>query len=135
MNRVVHFELLSHDPQRTAAFYADVFGWLKVRGDGDYWRLISGGEGKGEGNSDGHGENGGSRGRGINGATVRPMNAALPAQTVNTVQVDDLEVYAEKVLAHGGRTMSEVIPLPGVGRFQYCADPHGIPFGIIEYDQ
>ncbi|HZG86915.1 VOC family protein [Paenibacillus sp.] len=118
MNRVVHFELLSRRPERTAAFYADVFGWRKVEAAEGYWRLISD-------------DAGGARG--INGATVRPISDALPPQTVNTVQVENLDAYAEKVRAHGGRTLSDVLPLPGVGRFQYCADPEGIPFGLIEY--
>ena len=118
MNRVVHFELLSRHPERTAAFYADVFGWRKVEAAEGYWRLISD-------------ESGAARG--INGATVRPLNDALPMQTVNTVHVADLAAYVEKVVAHGGRTLSDALPLPGVGRFQYCADPEGIPFGLIEY--
>ncbi|WP_158299417.1 VOC family protein [Paenibacillus antri] len=120
MNRVVHFELLSRDPGAAASFYADVFGWKTVRGEGDYYRLITGEEGDGT--------------RGINGAAVRPMLPSLPAQTVNTIHVKDLPAYAEKVRSRGGRTLSDVIPLAGVGRFQYCADPDGTPFGLIEYD-
>jgi len=109
---------LSRDPAATASFYADVFGWRTVRGEGDYWRLITG-------------EEGGARG--INGATVRPMIEALPSQTVNTIHVADLDAYTEKVRSRGGRTLSDVIALPGVGRFRYCADPDGVPFGLIEY--
>jgi len=121
LHRVVHFELLSRDPAATAAFYADVFGWRTSRGEGDYWRLISD---EAEGPS-----------RGINGATVRPIDAALPAPAVvNTIQVPDVAAYAEKVRARGGRTLSDLIPLEGVGTFQYCADPDGIPFGLIAYE-
>ncbi|HZG77634.1 MAG TPA: VOC family protein [Paenibacillus sp.] len=119
MNRVVHFEIVSRDPGRTAAFYAEAFGWRAARGEDDYYRLVTGEDGDGT--------------RGINGATVRPIVPALPAQTVNTIQVDDLDAYAEKVCALGGRTISDVIPLAGVGRFRYCADPEGTPFGLIEY--
>ncbi len=119
MNRVVHFELVSRDPGATAAFYAEAFGWRTVRGEGDYYRLITGE------NEDGA--------RGINGATVRPVAPSLPTQTVNTIQVDDVDAYAEKVRSLGGRTISDVIELAGVGRFRYCADPDGTPFGLIEY--
>ncbi|MCI3927651.1 VOC family protein [Paenibacillus sp. TRM 82003] len=118
MNRVVHFELLSRDPARTAAFYADVFGWRVAEAEPGYWRLVTG---------DGE--------RGINGATVRPASDALPLGAVNTVQVDDVAAAAERVAASGGRALSDVIPLPGVGRFQYCADPDGTPFGLIAYDR
>lgn len=118
MNRVVHFEVLSRDPARTAAFYADVFGWRATEAAAGYWRLVTG-----------------ETERGINGATVRPLSEALPLGTVNTVQVESVEAAAEKVKAHGGRALSDVIPLPGVGRFQYCADPDGVPFGIIAYDR
>jgi len=91
-----------------------------MRGEGEYWRLIS---------SEERGE------RGINGATVRPVDPALPHQTVNTVQVEDLDAAMDKVVAHGGTALTDVIPLAGVGRFRYCADPEGIPFGLIEYDR
>ncbi len=121
MNRVVHFEIISRDPGGTAAFYAEAFGWRTVRGADDYYRLITG-------------ENGDEM-RGINGAAVRPIVPSLPQQTVNTIQVNDLDVYAEKVRALGGRTISDVIPLAGVGRFRYCADPEGTPFGLIEYER
>jgi predicted enzyme related to lactoylglutathione lyase len=121
MNRVIHFELISNDPERTAAFYAEVFGWRRVSGEGDYWRLISE-------------ENAASDARkGINGATVRPLNEGIPAQTVNTVQVPALAETIAKVSECGGRTLSDIIPLAGIGRFIYCADPEGIPFGLIEY--
>ncbi|WP_199615362.1 VOC family protein [Paenibacillus alkalitolerans] len=117
MYRVVHFELLSRHPERTAAFYGEVFGWKTVRGTGDYLRLITGCD----------------EDKGINGATVRPLNERLPAQAVNTVQVPDLEQSVATVCEHGGRTLSDIIDLPGTGRFVYCADPEGIPFGMIEY--
>ncbi len=117
MYRVVHFELLSEHPERTAAFYSEVFGWRAERGEGGYYRLVTGGAGE----------------KGINGATVRPLNDSLPRQAVNTVQVPDVEQALAKVLSCGGKTLSEPIELPGAGTFVYCADPEGIPFGMIEY--
>ena len=30
MPRVVHFELLSDDPEQSVKFFSDVFGWLKI---------------------------------------------------------------------------------------------------------
>jgi len=173
MNRVVHFEIVSRDPERTAAFYGAVFGWKTVRlgGPFDYWRLIaedgapddgrrgeaeSEGEAKAETKAEaeakakakakavakaeaetdarGEGSVGGVRAaRGINGAAVRPVSDNIPPGTINTIHVTDLDVYAARVLERGGRTLSEPIELPGVGRFRYCADPDGIPFGLIEY--
>lgn len=117
MFRVVHFELLSEEPERTAAFYGEVFGWRAEPGGGGYFRLVTGDAGV----------------KGINGATVRPMNDRLPRQAVNTVQVPDVEQALAKVLLCGGEALSEPIELPGTGRFVYCADPEGIPFGMIEY--
>lgn len=127
VNRVVHFELISRDPERTAAFYADVFGWTKTAGADGYWRLVT----EEDAGTRGAGQSAGRRG--INGATVRPLSGAVPEQTINTIHVANVDEFAAKTLAHGGRMLSDVLQLPGVGRFAYCADPLGIPFGLIEY--
>jgi uncharacterized protein len=118
--RVVHFELLSQRPEETAVFYSEVFGWQRLQGPDGYWRLITGSGDE----------------RGINGASVGPLNDQLPAQVaVNTIEVPDLEQAIERIVRCGGRTLSEIIELNGAGRFAYCADPQDIAFGIIEYSR
>ncbi len=121
LNRVVHFEFVSQQPELLLHFYNEVFGWQPVRGEDDYIRLITGLP---------------ADGRGINGAIVRPVNEHVPtAATINTIQVANLTLCLDEVVRHGGRVLSEVIRLPAIGNFAYCEDPEGRAFGCIEYEQ
>ena len=47
MNRVVHFEINSPDPDRASSFYSEAFGWSieKWEGPQDYWLVTTGEDG------------------------------------------------------------------------------------------
>lgn len=47
--------------------------------------------------------------------------------------VDDAQAGAERVRGLGG-TASEPAPVPNLGWFANCTDPHGNEFGIWEVD-
>ncbi len=120
LNRVVHFEFVSQQPELLLHFYTKVFGWQSVRGEDGYTRLITGAA---------------ADVRGINGAIVRSVNEHVPTvATINTIQVVDLMQSLDEVVRHGGRVLSEVIRLPAIGKFAYCEDPEGRAFGCIEYE-
>lgn len=84
-SRVIHFELPADDPDRCAQFYADAFGWTiqKWGGPTDYW-LVTTGE---------------APEVGIDGGIGRRQHA--DDQTTNTIDVPDLEVAVDKVVASG----------------------------------
>lgn len=118
MSRVNHFEINADDPERAAKFYADVFGWKidKWEGPVDYW-LATTGE---------------SEEPGIDGAI---MHREKPTDTtVNTISVDSVDSFMEKVTASGGKVLSSKTTIPGVGYHAYCMDTEGNPFGIMEND-
>jgi predicted enzyme related to lactoylglutathione lyase len=116
MSRPVHFEILAKNPEKLAAFYADLFGW-KVdtwEGEGEgYWPVTTGEEAA----------------VGINGAF---MGAHFPQAVINTIQVDSLEESMERVKAGGGQVVHGPNEIPGVGMHSYCTDPEGTWFGILE---
>ena len=116
MNRPVHFEILADNPEKIGAFYRSVFAWeiKSWEGGGDaYWMVTTGAK-------DVPGIDGGIMGR------------QFPQAVINTVEVESLAGAIKKVLAEGGKTMSEPNEVPGVGTFAYCADPEGNIFGMLQ---
>jgi predicted enzyme related to lactoylglutathione lyase len=118
MDRVVHFEFNVADPERSEAFFTQVFGWKVARWQGgpDYWLVTTGEEGV----------------AGINGAIMRSDDGST--RTVNTVQVDSVDDTAASVVAAGGRLVAPKTAIPGVGYAAYCTDPNGLLFGIYHPD-
>lgn len=116
MNRPVHFEIPSADPQRAIAFYQSIFGWQfqKWEGPVDYW-LISTGEGPG-----------------INGGLMPRRDPAQPC--VNTIEVADIDATTSTITAQGGQNVVPKMPIPGVGWLAYFKDIDGHIFGIMQND-
>ena len=117
MPRVVHFEIPADDPERSVQFYSEVFGWKghKWEGPEDYWLLTTGEEAPG-----------------INGAIMRRGNGFTAP--VNTVDVDSVDTYVDKITAQGGTVVAPKMAVPGIGYLAYCADPAGNMFGIMQTD-
>lgn len=119
MNRVVHFEILSDNPEQSQRFYESIFGWRfdKWQGPFDYWLVMTGDE----------------KERGIDGGLKRPERADSQ-RTVNTIGVESLDHTIREIQKHGGKILQGKMPIPGVGYLAYCQDPGGIVFGILEVD-
>ena len=116
MPRVIHFEIPVDDPKRAVNFYSEVFGWKLERWEPfDYW-LASTGDGPG-----------------IDGALK--IRESPEEGTTNTVEVPDLEESMSKVAEGGGEVLTEIMTVPGIGRFVRCRDPEGNVFGIMEMDE
>ena len=117
MPRVTHFEISADDPQRAIRFYSEVFDWQIQKWDGpmDYWLVSTGAEDE----------------PGINGAI---QFRSQPGETVmNTIEVDELEQYTQKVISAGGKITARMT-VPGVGYFAAGIDTEGNPFGIMQND-
>ena len=116
MPRVVHFEIPADDPERTAGFYRDLFGWqAQDAGVGFPYFLVTTGE---------------DTEPGINGAV---MGRGGTANTVtNTVGVDNLDATLAKVKELGGEVVTDIQEIPDVGTFAYCKDIEGNLFGVIQ---
>jgi len=119
MTSVVHFEILSDDPEKTSAFYREALGWeVKCWPGGEYWLATTRPEGE-------PGINGGFTGR----------QPGLSQPVINTVQVDSLEDTTRKIAAAGGKRVRGPDKMPGVGIFSYFADPDGTLFGVIQPEE
>ena len=87
MNRVVHFEIYTDDPDAVRPFYQNVFGWKiqKFGGPLDYWLVTTGDD----------------KEPGINGGLARPREGQSPG-TLNTVAVPSLDQAMKKIEGAGG---------------------------------
>lgn len=99
-------ELVGADRDRATAFYRAVLGWA-----------VDGGVARRDGRAV----------AGI-GATAGPSGG--PARWATSIAVDDVDVAAAAVTAHGGEVRHGPVDVPGVARVAACADPTGAPFGL-----
>jgi len=92
-----------------------VFGWNinKWEGPIEYWLVTTGAE-------DEHG---------IDGGTMRRQPSS--ENTVNTIDVPDVDEYIAKVERAGGRFAQPKMAIPGVGYAAYLQDTEGNTFGIM----
>ena len=127
MGRPVHFEIQADDIERAKAFYGDVFGWeFQDYGDiagSTYFGVVTGPEGE----------------PGINGGLLqRPVPAPGPEQGTNawvvTMQVDDFDATAAKILAAGGQVALPKYALTGMAWQGYFLDTEGNTIGLHQAD-
>lgn len=115
MPRPVHFEIQADDTERAAKFYTEIFGWefTKWEGSMEYWLIKTGKEGA----------------PGIDGGMMREPKVT---NTVNTIDVSDIDEYMEKVKKASGEVITPKTAIPGIGWHAYCKDPEGNLFGILQ---
>ena len=126
MNRPIHFELHSIDPERDSKFYKSVFGWNFHKWDGpmEHWLVSISPDGKTL----------------INTSETTNMAHFIDTATrqiVANVLVDARPRYARFEMPEGGSTFSIDVPrmaIPGVGRLVYFTDPTGNIMGIMQHD-
>src|SRR6185436_9919817 len=90
-NPVVHWELMSREPEKISDFYAKLFGWKVKHMPEINYRLVETGSGEGKMS-------------GINGGIVKPDKPEpWPGNTFLYIAVDDLAAYRKKITEAGGR--------------------------------
>ena len=115
MNRPIHFEILSNEPYKIISFYRDVFNWKVDSWEGpqSYWLATTGPDGT----------------PGINGGF---MNRHFQQAVINTIEIDSMDHFIERIEAAGGKKILGPREVPGVGLHAYCEDPEGNIFGIMQ---
>jgi len=115
MPRVIHFDLMSNEPDKLAEFCAKVFGWKVVKWDGpmEYWLAGTGDRSK----------------EGIDGGIGRgkPVD-----QVVLTLDAPDLDQLVAKAVAAGATVAQPRGPIPGVGWYAAVRAPDGNLFGLMQ---
>jgi hypothetical protein len=127
-NRVVHFEIQAQNLERAMKFYQTVFGWTfpKWMEDPPYWGIMTVPEGSKE-----PGINGGLLAR---PAKVPPQECGTNAY-VCTVQVENFDEIAKKIIAAAGQVAMPKFALPGMAWQGYFLDTEGNTFGVHQPDK
>jgi hypothetical protein len=116
MARVIHFEVLGEDPEKTAEFYKQALGWEANSwpgGEQTYWLCTTGPEGP----------------PGINGAI---MGKHFGQPVINTVEAESLEEATANIEKAGGKRVTQPSEIPEVGLHAYFEDPDGTLFGVLQ---
>jgi predicted enzyme related to lactoylglutathione lyase len=111
---VVHWELMSKEPEKVSAFYEKLFGWkIKHMPELNYRVVETGGSG------------------GINGGILKPeRKEPWPGNMTLYILVDDLAAYRKRIVAEGGKIQVEEQEVPGMGAFTLFTDPEGRMMGL-----
>ena len=113
-NPVVHWELMSKDPEKVSEFYKRVFDWkIQHMPEMNYRMVETGGQG------------------GITGGILKPeREEPWPGNMTMYIAVDDLASYRKRIVAAGGKIHVEEQEVPGMGAFSLFTDPEGRMMGI-----
>jgi uncharacterized protein len=119
MANIIYFEIGVDDLEVAVRFYSRVFGWkIEKAEDGSDYRYITTGD---------------EEDPGIPGGLASRVDEWNP--TINTIDVPSLNECARKITEAGGKVLGPKQAIPGEGYVQYCQDPEGNCFGIMEYDE
>ncbi len=128
LNRPVHFEIQADDIERAKKFYGDAFGWEfpKWMDNPPYWGIMTAPKD--------------SKEPGINGGLLkRPCPAPAPEQGTNayvcTVQVENFDEIAKKIMQAGGKVAMPKFAFPGMAWQGYFLDTEGNTFGLHQQDK
>ncbi len=118
----MYFEIQADDPARAIGFYSYVFGWrfTEEKGsDQEYWSI--------EADT-------------FEGGLLRRLRKAPPRECganafVCSIEVDDFDATADRILKGGGIGDEPKFPVPGRGWGGYFVDTEGNAFGIFQADE
>jgi predicted enzyme related to lactoylglutathione lyase len=110
---IVHIEIPADDTKTSQQFWGSLFGWQFQANPGpfEYHTTQIGGE---------------------QGAAITNMEPGKRG-TRPYFAVDDINAGAARVKELGGQA-NEPAPVPGMGWFSTCTDPHGNEFGLWQTD-
>jgi predicted enzyme related to lactoylglutathione lyase len=112
--QMVHVEIPADDTAGSQAFWGSLFGWEfnSFPGPSEYLMTRLGE---------------------AQGAAITNMEPGKRGPRVY-FDVDDIKDGASKVAELGGKA-GEPMPVPGMGWFAVCSDPHGNDFGLWQTDE
>ena len=108
-NPVVHFEISGKDGVKIQQFYSDAFGWTIDASNPMGYGIVE------------------AQGEGIGGGVTGGDDAGV----IFYIQVDDLEAALAKVGSLGGKTVMDVMTIPGMVTMATFSDPEGNVIGLV----
>jgi predicted enzyme related to lactoylglutathione lyase len=112
--KIVHIEIPADDTGKAREFYGALFGWqFETFPEGSEYHM--------------------ARIDDTSGAAVSGMEGGGKRGTRTYFDVDDIRAGAARVNELGGKA-DEPMPVPSMGWFATCTDPHGNEFGLWQTD-
>ena len=121
MPALVYFEIQSSNPARDVAFYQSIFGWTFTKVEGlplEYYQIETANL------------HGGLLKRPV---AVPPTHCGTNAFTCS-IQVDDFDLTAAKILELGGQVAMPKFAIPNKCWQGYFLDPDQNTFGLVQLD-
>jgi len=116
-NPITWFEMIGADPEKKAAFYAELFGWHTESMEGGYITI------------DTH------AGSGMNGGVTAPQpQAPGTVRSVFYAEAPDIQAKLDEAGSLGARTLMPVTVMPDIVTFALFADPWGNHIGLMQGD-
>ena len=117
LGRPLWYELMTTDKKAAEAFYKTVVGWTTTpfEGAGQPYTMFNRGTDLS-----------------VGGVMTKPSEVKAPPFWAMYVGVPKIEDAAAHIKRLGGKTHTEIIEIPGVGRMQLMMDPQGAAFYIFE---
>ena len=115
----VWYDVMTTDTKAAETFYKSVIGWTMADSglpDAHYTILSTGKTAVG----------------GIMPIPDDARKMGVPPTWMGYIGVDDVDAYAKKVTAAGGKIHKPPADIPSVGRFAVAADPHGAGFMLFK---
>lgn len=125
MNPVVHFEMPMKDAARMAAFYEIAFGWQMQKMGAEYGDYIVATTTESD-------ENGPKRSGAINGGFYKLDDKQQNAAPSVVISVDDIKASIKDVKNAGGKVVSEIMSIPGIGEYVAIMDTEGNRVGMLQ---
>lgn len=112
-NAVVHWQLLTAQPEAIATFYSTLFGWKISAANGLGYRTVA--------SAGAHGIDGG----------IWPAPAGAPEAVQLFIEVEDIDAALASAAALGGKVLLPRQVLPDGDAMALALDPAGRPFGLM----
>ncbi len=129
MNPVVHFEMSYDDAQRMTRFYEKVFGWNTQQLGDDMGRYVLATTSETD-------DNGLPKNRGmINGGFYARGDAGVGPEPSVVISVADIHESLRKLHEAGGKALSDVMEIPGIGLYVAFNDTEGNRVGMLQPTQ
>ncbi len=122
MNNIAYFEIQSSNPERDVKFYSEVFAWTFTKVDGlpiQYYQIET---------SNLYG------GLLERPAQIPPTHCGTNAFTCS-IEVENFDETAEKILALGGQVAMEKFAIPNKCWQGYFIDLDNNTFGLVQVDE
>jgi hypothetical protein len=124
MNPVIHFEMPAENRKRMIGFYGNVFGWQCQQLGPEMGEFVLVTTAESDNNIP-------KKPGVINGGFYQKTGDVGQTTTV-TIQVDDISVHMDRVVAAGGKLSGEPMDIPGVGWFVSFFDTEGNRVNMLQ---